>query len=63
MKGGGLEKSLKNLGLDEGTGADGELTEEQLNLPLDPGEDEDCVKIYENVRKVNQSLEAALPGT
>ena len=62
LKGGGLEKTMINLGLNEGTGSDGGLTEEQLNSSLDTGEDEDCRKIVENVRRANQSLDAALPG-
>ena len=61
MKGGGLEKSLINLGLNEGTGSDGGLTEEQLNSSIDL-EDKDCIKIVENVRRANKSLDASLPG-
>ena len=61
MKDGELEKSLVNLGLDEGNGSDGGLTEEQLNATIDSG-DEDCKKILASIKRANQSLDASLPG-
>ena len=51
-----------NLGLDQGIGSRGELTQEQVNFSIDYGEDEDCKNIEESVRLANQTLEAALPG-
>ena len=62
LKGGGLENSLKELGLDEGDGSSGELTEEQINAPNEYGEDPGCQKIEDDLKEANKSLEAALPG-
>lgn len=62
LKDGGLENSLEKLGLNEGTGSEGELTEEQINSPLQYDEDEDCKNIEENLSAANNSLESALPG-
>ena len=59
LKNGGLKRTLKNLGLDEGIGANGELTDDQLNTPI---ENEDCRRVFENVRATYQSLDAAVPG-
>ena len=59
LKNGGLKRTLKNLGLDEGIGANGELTDDQLNTPI---ENEDCQRVFENVRATYQSLDAAVPG-
>ena len=50
---------MKNLGLDEGIGANGELTDDQLNTPI---ENEDCRRVFENVRATYESLDAAVPG-
>ena len=50
---------MKNLGLDEGIGANGELTDDQLNTPI---ENEDCQRVFENVRATYESLDAAVPG-
>ena len=62
MKGGGIEKSLKELGLDDGDGSSGELTEDEVNSVNEYGEDEGCQEIEDDFREANKSLEAALPG-
>ena len=62
LKGGGIEKSLKELGLDDGDGSSGELTAAEVNSPNEYGEDPGCQKIEDDFREANKSLEAALPG-
>ena len=62
MKAGAIENSLKELGLDEGDGSRGELTEEEINSVNEYGEDEGCQRIEDDLRDANKSLEAALPG-
>ena len=60
LKDGGVEKALKELGLDEGNGSDGNLTDVS---PSDyEGEDGGCLQIENDFRDANKSLEAALPG-
>ena len=57
LKGGGIVSSLKDLGLDEGDGSSGELTEEELNSPNDYGEDPGCQRIEDDLKDANKSLE------
>ena len=62
LKNGNLENSLRELQLDKGTGDNGELSDDELDKPLTYNEDQDCRQIVKDVRKANESLEAAIPG-
>ena len=62
LKNGNLENSLRELQLDKGTGDNGELSDDELDKPLTYNEDQDCRQIVMDVRKANESLEAAIPG-
>ena len=60
LKDGGVEKALKELGLDEGNGSNGNLTD--VSPSEYEGEDGGCLQIENDFRDANKSLEAALPG-
>ena len=53
---------MRELQLDKGTGDNGELSDDELDKPLTYNEDQDCRQIVKDVRKANESLEAAIPG-